>query len=283
MATQSFFSNFNWFRSLQVGAGLSLLVVFSSCKNQSNPQKQMPIYVDQTYYQVIKACADVYEAKYHIEVPIVTCNEACVLKSFIDDSSHLIIGSFEIDEDLKAIVKSQGYSLNSEPLAYSAIIGLSAKQQPFNLNQNNTYFILNQEQSINKWIQQFSIENTFGFNNPDSLFSRLLVDKNAMGLINLVTLNQYKQIFGWTGKDSLNILPIVNDGLEVFPNSVDIAKGNYKFYMPINFLFKKESIGHEARFLKFLFQRDGQKILQKEGLVPLVNFERNIQIKSRSN
>ena len=278
MATLSIFSTFNWFRGLQIGAGLSYLVIFLGCQNQAKPPKQKPIYVDQTYYHVIKACADVYEAKYHIEVPIVACNEACILKSFIDDSSHLIIGSFEIDEDLKAIIKSQGYTLNTEPFAYSAIIGLSATQQSFNLNQNNTYFILNQEQNINKWIQQFSLENTFGLNNIDSLFTRLLVDKKAIGLINLVTLKQYKQNIGWFGKDSLIILAIENNSEEVFPNSVDIAKGNYKFYMPINFLFKKESIGHEARFLKFLFQRDGQKIFQKEGLAPLLNYERNIEI-----
>jgi len=278
MATLSIFSTFNWFRGLQIGTGLSLLVVFLGCQSKTNPPKQKPIYVDQTYYQVIKACADVYEAKYHIEVPIVACNEACILKLFIDDSSHLIIGSFEIDEDLKAIVKSQGYTLNTEPLAYSAIVGLSATQQSFNLTKNNTYFILNQEQNINKWIQQFSLENTFGLNNIDSLFTRLLVEKKAIGLVNLVSLNQYKNEFGWEGKDSLSILAIENDSEEVFPNSVDIAKGNYKYYMPICFLFKKESIGHEARFLKFLFQRDGQKILHKEGLVPLLNFERNIEI-----
>jgi len=144
-------------------------------------------------------------------------------------------------------------------------------------NDSLNYYVLNSDQATVKYLEKKGCKNIFGINTLPSLFEYLNKNISAIGIVNLYSLNQYKTKFGW--QDSiLKIMPYKTQDKITFPNQVDIANGNYPGYLPINFLLKKAQIDEEERFLKFLFQRDGQKIFQKEGLAPLLNYERNIEI-----
>ena len=277
MATLSIFSTFNWFRGLQIGAGLSYLVIFLGCQNEKPKNQSKPILVDSIYFNAINACAEVYQAKYNQKVDLLPKTEKEILSAFIHDSAHLAIGSFSLSDDLISTIKNQGFSFNSEPIAFSALVGISASKIGLVFNDSLNYYVLNSDQATVKYLEKKGCKNIFGINTLPSLFEYLNKNISAIGIVNLYSLNQYKTKFGW--QDSiLKIMPYKTQDKITFPNQVDIANGNYPGYLPINFLLKKAQIDEEERFLKFLFQRDGQKIFQKEGLAPLLNYERNIEI-----
>jgi len=280
MATQFIFGPISWIRRLSFGAGLSLLVIFWGCSPNPNSKSKnpKPILVDATYFSAIKACADVYEAKFDLIINLKQGNEKELLKAFIEDSSQLIIGSFAISKDLENIIKQQGFTLNTEPIGFSGLVGISVSKTVFHLSDTLTYFVLKGDQNTARFLTENGCLHVFEISTLDSLFEGLTQNKKAIGVINLYTLNKYKNQFGWVNKELLNILPTLINGDSIFPNTLDLANGKYPYFLPINFLLKKEQIDEEERFIKFLFQRDAQKILQKEGLIPTLNFERNVNI-----
>lgn len=57
------------------------------------------------------------------------------------------------------------------------------------------------------------------------------------------------------------------EGVE--PNLDNVIKRRYRFVRPFLFLTKKEDMGCEKEFIDFVLSKEGQEILQKEGLIPV--------------
>ena len=277
MATKSFCFHLNWFRYLSVGAYLSLLI-FLGC-TLSTTQKAKPIYVDAIYTEAINACATVYNKRFNQAIEIIQRPEKGVINALLKDSTKLIITLLEADSNLQEIFSSKGYTLQSEPLFYSALIGIAPQKRVFNPKQLSMVYQLKEDQNLSNQLSNIYEQSNYGFEQLTDMLSRLSVDYQAVGIIDLFTLQNFKRSEGWPYKNAFHILPALVNTDTIFPNYEAIATGKYPYYRTINFIAKPEQITDEERFLRFLFEKEGQLILEKEGLIPVREYPKTLKFK----
>lgn len=275
MATHTFCKHINWFRRLPALAYLQALVAFLGCTDLKQPRPNVtPIYVDETYYPAIKACAEVYKARYQLPVEIKQVTIKRALQAFLLDSTNTIIGHFTPDSNFVRYFQKNNHTLNFQPVFYSAVVALSHQQKAMQWSENQLFLVDSNDYNTRAFLSTFSANQIIGFGRTTNMMEYATQQPKAIILIDAYALSQYKQIYGWHYKDILDILPVVVQKDSIWPTPKNIVSGEYPYFKVVNFIQKPENIGETERFIKFLFHRDAQRIFEKEGLIPRLNYPR---------
>jgi len=80
-------------------------------------------------------------------------------------------------------------------------------------------------------------------------------DPHAIGYISLGLVNEQVKAVNISG---------------VEPNLTNVYSGHYTLVRPFLFVFNGEPFGEAKSFLEFVLSREAQKLLLKEGLVPVL-------------
>ena len=277
MATKPFCFHLNWFRYLSFSAYLSLFIVLG-CSSSKTP-KAKPIYVDAIYAEAIISCATVYNKRFNQAIEIIQRPEKGVINALLNDSTKLVITLLEVDTNLQKIFAAKGFTLQSSSVFYSALVAIGAQKRVFNPTKLSMVYQLKEDQNLSNQLSNIYEQSNYGFENISALLQRLSVDSQAVGIIDLYTLQNFKRIGGWPYKDAFHVLPALQKGDTVFPNYGAIASGKYPYFRSVNFINKPGQITDEERFLRFLFEKEGQLILVKEGFIPVRAYPKTLKFK----
>lgn len=282
MATQLIRRNFNWLWYFSIGANLSLLGLLWACGQPAEKAGRSGITkigVDQTYVSAIEAVEQVFEKRFAREVEVYGVTEKKALSAFLHDSVQLIVLTRKPDSALREVLSDQGYTLYADPIAFSAKVIIAAQSRPFRLEENKKMALLNQDLSTQRWVMEQGVKKVESFDRPIALFEQLQIDTQLTGVIDLYQLNQLKKQNGWPFAATLSVLPVEVGDSSVYPQQDAIANGRYPFYTPIYFYLKQVKVDEEEGFLSFVFNRDGQRILEKEGLIPKLEYPRTLNVR----
>lgn len=293
--------------------------VLSSCSNSTTTDKvpndfNPTIYVDETLEPVIKEELFVFNSIDGVEIKAVYVPGEVAIKALLNDSTSLIIVPNTLTQNQVEHLNKMTYYPKTSKIAIDAVSFITSSTiKSINLTYSQVADIISGK--ISTW-NEFSAENKnlplqVVFDNKESSTVRFIVDsvsksasmgsnvtalqnnhsvieyvannKNAIGIIGVSWISDRNDSLHLSFLDKINVVSISNkNDSESFykPYQAYMYDGVYPFTRNVYTINKETYSGILSRFVTFLNNDKGQRIILKSGLYPSNAPVRLIQVKS---
>ncbi|MEO5357327.1 MAG: substrate-binding domain-containing protein [Nitrospirae bacterium YQR-1] len=258
-----------------------LLVIIFGISNQASAEEKIVIEGTGDSQNLLRILAKAYEKNHqgmHIEVPD-TIGTIGGIKSVADGKCVMGRTARKLKD------KEKVYNLNYKEFAYSPVVFIANidSKKPDNLSSEQIIGIFSGE--ITSWEELGGEkQQIYVLNRQEDDSSRNVLEQGIPGFKDIKKtagktayttpesidiLKRYKNTIGYG-----HISMVVNTGLTVlkidgvYPSIRDVQNGSYKLMSPFGLVWKGELTGLAKDFVDFLFTKEAQAIIIKNGTVP---------------
>lgn len=282
---------------------ICLLTVFISCKKAKkvvvdDPQQgSITIAADESFQSVSEALTQRYMAlNPKTKINLVIKKEDLAFLDLLDNKVRVIVMSRELSaEEKKAYKNKIDMDLLPAKFAADAVVFVVSKnssrqsvslrelESELNSNAKNVIFDGTNSSNLNFVAQKLNKKpselNFSIINGNKNILDEISKHPEKIGAISLNTISRPFDRESQELKNSVKILPVIDQQKSLTPDIANIRNMSYPFTRILYFITNEAYYGLGNGLIRFSCQQLGQIVVKKEGLQPYYIFKREVQMR----
>ena len=282
---------------------ICLLTLFISCKKAEkvvvdDPQQgSITIAADESFQSVSEALTQRYMAlNPKTKINLVIKKEDLAFLDLLDNKVRVIVMSRELSaEEKKAYKDKIDMDLLPAKFAADAVVFVVSKnssrqsvslrelESELNSNAKNVIFDGTNSSNLNFVAQKLNkkpSELKFSIiNGNKNILDEISKHPEKIGAISLNTISRPYDRESQELKNSVKILPVIDQQKSLTPDITNIRNMSYPFTRILYFITNEAYYGLGNGLIRFSCQQLGQIVVKKEGLQPYYIFKREVQMR----